>query len=283
MKTLRECIVDAERKGVAIGHFNISDTEGFRAVVEAAKHLQVPVIIGVSEGEREFIGLKEIAALVEVAKESGMEIFLNADHTYSVDKAKQAISAGVDSVIIDGADKTLEENIAITKEIVEYAHSTSLGQAVLVEGEVGFIGKSSKMLAQLPEGVAKTSQEEAEHFVKSTGVDLLAPAVGNVHGIVTTGEPKLDIELIKKIKEVALVPIVLHGASGNSDEDIRAAIKAGVRIVHINTELRLAYKEGIKEGIKSGEIAPYKFMKEAVEEMKRVVIEKLRLFNLLDK
>ncbi|OHA92052.1 MAG: hypothetical protein A3J09_00955 [Candidatus Zambryskibacteria bacterium RIFCSPLOWO2_02_FULL_51_21] len=276
MKSLQECITEAEKKGVAIGHFNISDSEGFKAVAEAAKQLLVPVIIGVSEGEREFIGLKEVAALVQVARESGMEIFLNADHHYSVEKAKQAIDAGVDSVIIDAADKTLEENIAVTQEIVQYA-----GGRALVEGEVGFIGKSSKILEEVPEGISKTSPDEAELFVKSTGIDLLAPAVGNVHGIIKTGEPKLDIELIRAIREKVRVPLVLHGASGNSDEDLKAAIKAGVSIIHINTELRLAYKEGIEEGIKSGEVAPYKFMKEAVENMKEVVVKKLKLFNNL--
>ncbi len=152
---------------------------------------------------------------------------------------------------------------------------------MLVEGEVGFIGKSSKVLEKLPEGISKTNPDEAEGFVKATGVNLLAPAVGNIHGIVKTGEPKLDIELIKAIRERVSVPLVLHGASGNSDEDLKNAIRAGIRIIHINTELRLAYKRGVEEGIKSGEVAPYKFMKEAVENMKEVAVKKLKLFNNL--
>lgn len=276
--TLRECIANAEKKGVAIGHFNISDSEGFKAVVEGAKTLNVPVIIGVSEGEREFIGMKEIAALVEVARGNGMEIYLNADHTYSVEKSKAAINAGADSVIIDGANKSFEENVSMTKEVVEYARAKG---GVLVEAELGFIGQSSKVLDEIPAGVAKTNPEEAKRFVAETGIDLFAPAVGNIHGMVKGGEPNLDIKLIRTLKNELGVPLVLHGASGNSDEDIRAAIQAGISIVHINTELRLAYKEGVEEGIRSGEIAPYKFMREAVEDMKRVVVEKLKLFNNL--
>ena len=280
--TLRECIADAEQKGVAIGHFNVSDTEGFRAVVEGAKELtsisqtKVPVIIGVSEGESEFIGLAEIVSLVKIARGNGLEIFINADHVYSAEKAKAAVDAGVDSVIIDGAAKSFEENVAMTKEVADYARGKCL-----VEGELGFIGQSSKVIEEIPSGVAKTNPEDAKKFISQTGIDLFAPSVGNIHGIVKGGEPKLDIELIKNLKSTLNVPLVLHGASGNSDTDLREAIKAGISIIHINTELRLAYKEGVEEGIRSGETAPYKFMKEAVEEMKKVVIARLKLFNNL--
>lgn len=280
--TLRECILDAERRGVAIGHFNISDTEGFNAVVEGAKELGVPVIIGVTEGEREFIGLESIVALVKIARENGMQIFLNADHTYSTHKAKEAIDAGVDSVIIDKADKSFEENVSATKEVVDYVKAKGLD--TLVEAELGFIGQSSKVIESVPEGVSEETQtqpEDAKRFIEATGVNLFAPSVGNIHGMVKTGEPKLNIERIKEIHAATSIPLVLHGASGNSHEELRAAIEAGIRIIHINTELRLAYKEGLEEGIKSGEIAPYKFMKEAVEDMKRVVVEKLKLFNNL--
>jgi len=282
MKTLREHLVWAEEKQIALGHFNISDSEGFKAVVEAARELDVPIIIGVSEGERDFIGLEEVVSLVKTARENGLPVFINADHTYSVEKAKLAIDAGVDSVIIDAADKTLEENTKLTKEVVDYAHLEN--PEILVEGELGFIGKSSKLLETLPEGVSEetqTSPEEAADFVHETGIDLLAPSVGNVHGMIKTGNPKLNIERIRAIRAVSAVPLVLHGGSGITDVEFVAAIEAGVRIIHINTELRVAYKEGIKEGLKSGEIAPYKFLAEGVEKMKKVVQDKLKLFNRL--
>jgi len=156
MKTLREHLVWAEEKQIALGHFNISDSEGFKAVVEAARELDVPIIIGVSEGERDFIGLEEVVSLVKTARENGLPVFINADHTYSVEKAKLAIDAGVDSVIIDAADKTLEENTKLTKEVVDYAHLEN--PEILVEGELGFIGKSSKLLETLPEGVSEETQ-----------------------------------------------------------------------------------------------------------------------------
>ena len=124
-----------------------------------------------------------------------------------------------------------------------------------------------------------TPKRVAKMFVEETMVDLFAPSVGNVHGLVKTGEPKLNVERIKEIRKAVSVPLVLHGASGNSDEDIRAAIKAGISVVHINTELRIAYKKGIEKGMSTDELAPYKFMAEGVEEMKKIVTAKLKLFN----
>ena len=277
---LRDLIKQAAEKKVAIGHFNISDTEGLRAVVDAAQELSLPIIIGVSEGERNFIGIEEAVALVRTEKEKSLPVFLNADHTYTLEGAKRAIDAGFDAVIVDGAKLSFEENVKITKNCVEYALTT--GTSVLVEGELGFIGQSSTVLDNLPEGVSEETQtkpEDAKKFVEETRVDLLAPSVGNVHGMIKTGNPRLNIIRIKEIRKAAGVPLVLHGGSGISDEDIKQAIDAGISIIHINTELRLAYKEGIEEGLESGEVAPYKFLARGVEEMKKVVIEKLKLFN----
>ena len=282
MKTLREYLAWAEEERVALGHFNISDSEGFKAVVEAAQTLKVPAIVGISEGEREFLGLKEAVALVKTARENGLPIFLNADHTYSVEKSRTAIDAGVDSIIIDEADKPYEENVRLTKEVVNYARAKGAG--TVIEGELGFIGQSSKVIDKLPEGVSEKTQtdpQEAAEFVQETGVDLFAPSVGNIHGMIKTGNPKLNIERIKSIKKAVTVPLVLHGGSGISDDEFIRAIDAGMRIIHINTELRVAYKEGIEEGIRSGEIAPYKFLAEGVEQMKKVVYDRLKLFNKL--
>lgn len=280
MKTLREYIAWARENKIAIGHFNISDSEGFKAVVDSATALGVPVIIGVAEGERAFIGVEEVAAMVKAERVKGLPVFLNADHTYSVEKAKAAIDAGFDEVIIDGAAKSYEENVAMTKEVVaavKEKHSNAL-----VEGEIGFIGQSSKLLDKIPEGVSEATQtkpEEAKKFVEDTGIDLLAPSVGNIHGIVTSGDPRLNIERIRAISKAITIPLVLHGGSGNSVEDLTAAIDAGICIVHINTDIRVAYKKGVAEGVKGEEIAPYKFMAEGVDEMKKVITENLKIFN----
>lgn len=280
MKTLQEYIEWAGENKVALGHFNISDSQGFKAVVESAEELDLPVIIGVSEGERSFLGVAEIRALVSVEKSKGRPVFLNADHTYSIEASKEAVDNTFDSVIIDGAEKPFFENVMMTKEVVKYAREKLPG--MLVEGELGFIGQGSKIRDEIPDGVSESTQttpEDAKMFVSETGVDLFAPSVGNIHGLVRGGDPKLNIERIRAIAEVAGVPLVLHGASGNTDEEVAQAIEAGIRIVHINTELRAAYKKGIKKGMSTDELAPYKFMAEGVEEMKKIVTAKLKVFN----
>lgn len=283
MKNLREYIDEARSKGVAIGHFNISNLEALHAIVNGAKSLQVPVIIGVSEGEREFIGVQEIVALVKVLREKeDYPIFLNADHTYSFEKVKEAIDAGFDSVIFDGAKISLEENIEQTKKCVEYAKNC--GRDVLVEAELGYIGQSSKILDGVPEGVELTSVEDASRFVSETGIDLFAPAVGNIHGMLRdVPDPRLNIERISEIAKETQKPLVLHGASGNSKEDVQAAIKAGVAIVHINTEIRVAFREGLKDSFAKNpdEVAPYKFEAEAEKRVEEVVVDKLKMFNFL--
>ena len=281
MKTLREWLNWAEQMQVAIGHFNVSDSEGLKAVVEAATELGVPVIIGVSEGERSFLGVAEIRALVGVEKEKSLPVFLNADHTYTIPASMDAIDQKFDALIIDGAEKPFDENVMMTKEVVAYAREHH--PTMLIEGELGFIGTGSTWHEEIPDGISEATQttpEDAAKFVTETGVDLFATSVGNIHGLIRSGEPKLNIERIKAIKEAIKVPLVLHGASGNTDEEIAEAIKAGIRIVHINTELRLAYKEGIKKSIMStDEVAPYKFLAEGVEEMKQLVLKKLKVFN----
>ncbi len=283
--TLREHILEAKNKGIAVGHFNISTLDGVWAVADAAKGLNVPVIIGVSEGERDYVGVKQVSLIVKsIREERGQPIFLNADHTYSFERVKEAIDAGFDAVIFDGAQLTFEENVRIAKKCVEYARAS--GRDVLVEGELGFIGTSSKVLDAIPDGAvvgdaAMTKPEDALRFVTETGVDMLAPAVGNIHGVVRGGDPALNTKRVKEISDMVKIPLVLHGASGNSASDIAESVKNGVAIVHVNTELRLAYRSGLVKSLSENpdEVAPYKFLKPAKLSMQKVVEDKLRIVN----
>lgn len=283
MKSLREYIKEAGDKGVAIGHFNISNIEALHGIYNAAKKLNVPVIIGVSEGEEEFIGRNEIVALVKKIREKdNYPIFLNADHHYSFETAKNSIDAGFDSVIIDIADKSFDENVKITKECVDYVKESH--KNVLVEAELGYIGSGSNIKDTIPEGAGVlTKVEDAKKFVEMTGIDMLAPSVGSIHGLIKSGKPHINSELVKEIKESVGIPLVLHGGSGLRDEDFTNAIKAGISIVHINTEIRIAYKEALEKYLKENpnEIAPYKILKPAVEAIEEVVYNRLKLFNNL--
>jgi fructose-bisphosphate aldolase class II len=283
--TLREHILEARSKKIAIGHFNVSNLDGVWAVADAAKALNVPVIIGVSEGERDYVGVREIAAVVKsIREERGQPIFLNADHTYSFERVKEAIDAGFDAVIFDGAQLSFDENVKITKQCVAYARAS--GRDIIVEGELGFIGTSSKVLDAIPTGAvvgdaAMTKPEDALTFVTKTGVDMLAPAVGNIHGVVRGGDPALNTQRVKEISEAVKIPLVLHGASGNSASDIYESVKNGVGVVHVNTELRLAYRQGLVRSLSENpdEVAPYKFLKPAKLAMQKVVEEKLCIVN----
>lgn len=285
MKELMEVVREAGKNCVAIGHFNIADLVILKGVFEAARELKVPVLVGASEGEREFAGTRQLAALVRSLREEfDYPIFLNADHTHSLAKAIEAVKAGFDSVVYDLSTLPLEENARSTKEAV--VALKAINPEVVVEGEIGNIGSGSEIHADGPSpDRALTTPAEAREFVAETKVDVLAPAVGNSHGMrksmVTGNERKhLAIERIREIKAAAGVPLTLHGGSGTADEDLKRAIGAGVNIIHINTELRLAWKRGLEAGLapREDEVVPYKILPPAVAAIHDVVSARLRLF-----
>jgi fructose-bisphosphate aldolase class II len=295
MKSLAFFLKEAENKKIAIGHFNVAETSVLKAVFESAKNLGVPVIIGTSEGEAGFLGRKQAAALVRSFREEyKFPIFLNSDHTRSLEEVKKAVAAGYDAILFDPSPlykgeggMPLAENIKQTKKVVQYVKSKN--KNILVEGELGNIGSGSVIRKELPKGAAikkedLTKPEDAVHFVKATGIDLLAPAVGNIHGMFKNApEPALDIKRIQAIRVAAKVPLVLHGGSGNTDQDFRGAIKAGIAIIHISTELRVAWRKGLEKSLKadSEELAPYKILMPAVREVQKIAEAKLKLFNSL--
>jgi fructose-bisphosphate aldolase class II len=282
MINLRDFIVDASKNHKAIGHFNFSTMEMLRGIVSGAKEMNVPVIVGASEGERSFMGDREIRALVSAfCAEFDMPIFLNADHTKSFEKAKQAIDAGFDSVVVDASALPFVENVSVVKKVLDYVKMS--GRDVIVEAELGFIGTSSEVLDVLPPGVpvdesSMTSVSEARKLIEETKADLLAPAVGNVHGVIREGgNPPLSIKRIGEIHKAVGVPLVLHGASGVLEKDVRDSIKVGVSVVHFSTDLRVAYKKAISVAFlaEPEEISPYKYLGKSVQSVKEVVKTKI--------
>lgn len=283
MNSLSEILLEAQKNNRAIGHFNISNLEQLRAIMEAAKNFNAPIMIGLSEGERKFIGLRQAVAMAKAFKEEyGLPVFLNPDHSHFVESAKQAFDAGFDSVHMDLSKLPFAENIEGTKEVVDYVKSKN--SEVSVEGELGYLRGESKIQKEVikikPEDL--TNPEEAAEFAEKTGIDRFAGAYGNSHGI-SLDEPALDIERIKSVRKILpeRVAMVLHGGSGIPNEQIKEAIKAGISNIHINTEIRTAYAEALRKFLAENpeETTPYKILAPAVEAVKNKVIEKLKLFG----
>jgi len=278
---------EARKKRFAIGQFNISNLETFQAIIKAGQNLKSPLIIGTSEGESKFLGLKKVVALVKAEREeTGLPLILNLDHGKSFDYIRKAADAGYDAVHFDGSELPLKENIKIAKKVVQYCHK----RKIIVEGEINFIKGSSKILKKIPEIREKdlTDPKEAQKFVRETEVDSLAVNIGTFHGLDASGRnPHINLgrlgEIRKKIGDKAF--LVLHGGSGTPEEDIKNAIKLGITKININTELRVAYTEALKKTLKDNlrETTPYKYLPSVVEAIQKVVEKKIKLFGSANK
>ena len=286
MEALRSVLTRLEIEGAALGHFNVSNLVLLKAVVAAADQIGVPVLVGASEGERDFFGVRQLVAVVNSLREEfAVPIFLNADHTHSLAKAVEAAKAGFDEIIVDFSALPFEQNVLNTKEALEAIKA--INPAILVEGEIGDIGTGSEIHKTAHNEFKNlTTPEEARQFVDSTGIDILAPAVGNMHGILESmieGRTKkhLNIERIAEIKNAVGVFLTLHGGSGTVDEDFLRAIAAGINIVHINTELRIAWRRSLEGSLTSqpNEVVPYKILPSVVKSVKQVVSSRLKLFT----
>lgn len=286
METLRSVLTRFQQQGAALGHFNVADLVLLKAAVAAAVEVNLPVIVGASEGERDFFGTYELAALVKVMRgEHDVPIFLNADHTHSLAKAVEAAKAGFDSVVIDFSALPFDVNISRTKETVQAIKA--INPAILAEGEIGNIGTGSEIHQAVPsESLYLSTPEQSRQFVESTGIDVLAPAVGNMHGMLESmveGKTKkhLNIERIAQIKKASGVFLTLHGGSGTDAEDFLRAIAAGMNIIHISTELRVAWRHSLESSLASqpDEVVPYKVLTPVVEGVKQVVSSRLKLFD----
>jgi fructose-bisphosphate aldolase class II len=289
MADLRSVLEQGQKNAVAVGHFNIADFIMLKAIFESAHALKVPVIIGVSEAERKFVGVRQASALVRSLRdEFDFPIFLNADHTHSLESAIEAAEAGYDAIVFDLSALPIKENIRQTKAAIQKLHA--INPAILIEGEIGDIGTGSQIHDAAPDlSKGLTTLEEAKRYVEETGVDILAPAVGNMHGMLQSmvqgkARKRLDVNRIAQIKAATQTVLTLHGGSGTDDEDLRKAIAAGINIVHINTEVRVAWRRGLEEALtkQPQEIVPYKILPSAIDAVKQVATSRLKLFNRLN-
>jgi fructose-bisphosphate aldolase class II len=297
--TNKDLLQRAKREAYAVGAFNIQNLESLLAVVEASEEERSPVIVAVTPGAIKYAGLNYLARLVKTAAEvSSVPMSLHLDHGEDVETVKKCLEAGFTSVMIDGSHLNFEENIALTKHVVDIAHP----KGVSVEGELGRLAGIEEKTVEEREAVL-TDPKEAEEFVKRTGVDALAVSIGTSHGAYKfKGEPQLDFERLRLIRERVNVPLVLHGASsvpqwiiekatkygaelagakGIPEDHIKKAIALGITKINIDTDLRLAFTATVREVLANSpkEFDPRKILGPAKEAMKEVVKAKMRLFG----
>lgn len=280
-KTFRDWLKSAQGSNWALPHFNVSTADQLKIILEVAYEQKSPVIIGVSEGEADFLGYFQIRALIDSYKQAlRWPIFLNADHHHGLERARHAIDAGFDGINIDLSLKSENDNLAETKAVVEYARRKN--KNISVEGEIGALATQSSEINQKNIVISEeslTTPQQAKYFVDVTGVDRLTPAVGNFHGMVKKGHtPKtLRIDRIKEIKQAVAVPLTLHGGSGLSDEDLSQAAQL-MSNIHINTELRVAYTNAVRKAIKTT-TTPYKYLSPGALAMKEIITDRVILFG----
>jgi fructose-bisphosphate aldolase, class II len=270
--SLRELYKKAEDAGIAIGAFNTNNLEISQAIVEAVNETKLPAIIQTTPSAIEYAGLKELFDIVkDLIDSSEHPMLIHLDHAKEIEIISRCLEIGYRSVMFDGSNLLYENNVSQTRKVVELAHK----YGATVEAEVGVVGRGEEGREKI---VAQYSDpDQAADFVRLTGVDSLAVSIGNIHGA-PEGE-KLNIELLKKIREKVKIPLVLHGASGLSDLDISSAIKNGIRKINIDTQLRQAFKKSLEKGVDNPEKEIRDFLGDAKNDVKSVVIKYLKLFN----
>ncbi len=275
--TGKEILDHAHKNGYAVGAFNIVDMEMLQAVVEAAEEEKSPVFVQTTEGALSYAGFEVLSALVKWAANSvSVPVAFHLDHGGSFETAIKCIRNGWTSVMIDGSHHPLEGNIAVTKKVVEAAHICG----VSVEAELGRLGGIEDNISVDEKDAMYTDPKEARQFVDETGVDSLAIAIGTAHGKYK-GVPKLDFDRLDVIKKDLNMPIVLHGASGVAEEDIKKAVSLGINKINIDTDLRVAYTDKIKEAF-NADPALFdlrKYLGPARTNVKETVKKKMRLFG----
>ncbi|WML55303.1 class II fructose-bisphosphate aldolase [Neobacillus sp. PS3-12] len=280
--SMTEMLNKAKAGHYAVGQFNINNLEFTQAILQAAEEEKSPVILGVSEGAGRYMtGFKTIVKMVEGLMEDlkvTVPVAIHLDHGSSFDKCKEAVDAGFTSVMIDASHHPFEENIEITKKVVDYAHS----KGISVEAELGTVGGQEDDV--IGESIIYADPQECVRLVKETGIDCLAPALGSVHGPYK-GEPNLGFKEMEEIGQITGVPLVLHGGTGIPTNDIQKSISLGTAKINVNTENQIASAKKVREVLAADPDVydPRKYLGPAREVIKQTVIGKIREFGSSNK
>lgn len=282
LMNMKDLLTVAQKNHFAVPAFNIGSDQLLKAVMKTVKELKSPVILEMSSDEFNFVGYAQIQAMLYEAAHTDVPVCIHLDHGDSYETVVRAIQAGMTSVMIDASKLPYEENVAITKKVVETAHIAN----VSVESELGTIGTTGNSIEGGTEGVIYTVPEEAKQFIEDTGIDTFACAIGTAHGIYPKDmKPKLRIDILKDITDQVSVPLVLHGGSSNKDEEIAEAVKNGICKINISSDIKVAFYEQARKTLNEnpGYREPLEIYPAAMEACGKVCADKIRLFNSQDK
>jgi fructose-bisphosphate aldolase class II len=282
MLTTGKAILDiANEHNFAVPAFNISDYAMFTGLVDVSEEKNAPLILGIHPDEVRHVGADMIAAVTQRAHRSSVPIAIHWDHGASYEEILTAIRIGFTSVMIDGSMLPFEDNIALSRKVVDTAHTVGLS----VEGELGTIGKTESEAEDGSDAIIYTDPEDALTFVQATGVDSLAVAIGTSHGIYPKNmKPELKLDLLKEIKDKVELPLVLHGGSNNPDDEIAQATKFGINKINISSDIKLAYHMKMREVLADESLRePLTIQPPCIEAMKAVAAHKIDLFGTAGK
>lgn len=277
--TLNDLFKNIDKNKVkAYGAFNLHCYEMILPFFQASKEINIPIIMQISTGTAQYIGYKLLADSVKSLSEtSGMDICLHLDHCSKEESIKEAIDSGFSSVMIDGSSLPIDENIKLTKRVVEFAHS----KGVSVEGEIGTIGGNEDGIKANIDASMYTEPNDALRFYKETGIDAMAISIGTAHGLYK-GKAKISFEKLKEIKEITNAPLVLHGGTGVSNEDIKKCVEYGIKKVNVGTELNATWIERAKETFQNGKFSDSlrNLLIPVNNSVKEVLLDKIKLISL---
>ncbi|QCT75595.1 class IIb fructose-bisphosphate aldolase FdaB [Macrococcoides canis] len=280
--SMKEMLIKAKEGGYAVGQYNLNNLEFTQAILGATQEENAPVILGVSEGAAKYMGgFYTVVKMVEgLMKDMNITVpvAIHLDHGSSFENCKAAIDAGFTSVMIDASHHSFEENVEITKKVVEYAHS----KGVSVEAELGRVGGQEDDVVS--DGVVYADAKECQELVEKTGIDCLAPALGSVHGPYK-GEPNLGFKEMEEIGKATGLPLVLHGGTGIPTKDIERSISLGTAKINVNTENQIASAKAVRDTLNNDANVydPRKYLGPAREAIKATVIGKIKEFGTSNK
>ena len=281
LMNMADLLAVANEHNFAVPAFNVSSSMILKGVMHTCEEMQAPVIIAIHPDELEFVEDSFVKAVIEEAHKATVPVCVHLDHGSKFEQILRAIQDGFTSVMIDGAHLSLEENIAITKKVVEVAHPVN----VSVEAELGTIGTADDYGEAGSKEIIYTEVDDAVRFIKETDIDCLAIAIGTAHGLYPKDrKPKLALDRLKEIKASVSIPLVLHGGSGNPDEEIAQSVKLGVNKINISSDIKDAFYQECRKVLEDmGLREPMAIYPKCIDAMDEVIRHKINLFDDADK